>query len=150
MNSTQLSSKTVKKQGETDFFIHQDNLRKLENGMKYKAVSENSDLYPALLVATKRQALQLQLQPNDRIGSSKLPGDSQIKYCCKKSYYLGKCLDNLVKLSWTRATNPASTQELKNRLEKTFLKPNIVLQLFRRWKNNLNTCPGISHSGNLI
>lgn len=118
--------------------------------MKYKAVSENSDLYPALLVATKRQALQLQLQPNDRIGSNKLPGDSQIKYCCKKSYYLAKCLDNLVKLSWTRATNLASTQELKNRLEKTFLKPNIVLQLFRRWKNNLNTCPGISHSGNLI
>lgn len=67
-------------------------MRKFENGMKYMVLSENLDLYPAFLVAANRQALQLQLQPNDRFGSNKLLGDSQIKYCCKKSYFLGKCL----------------------------------------------------------
>lgn len=91
LNSALLSSKTLKSKSKQIFYP----LGKFEKIGKWNeiVVSENSDLYPAFLVAVSRQALQLQLQLNDRIGSSsKLPGDSQIKYCCKKSYYRGKCL----------------------------------------------------------
>lgn len=44
MNSTLLSSKTVKSKGKQIFFFfltYYESLRKLENGMKYMVVSEN-------------------------------------------------------------------------------------------------------------
>lgn len=67
-----------------------------------------------LWCAVNRQALQLQLQPNDKIGFNKLAfGRQTDKILLRNAIILVNISDNLTKLSWTRTTNLVSVQELK-------------------------------------
>lgn len=150
MNSTLLSSKTVKSKGKQIFL----STRKVWENWK---MEWNTRLW----VRTQISIQPFWLLPTDRhcncnyshmieLAPINFQETARSSTAVRKAIISVNVSDNLVKLSWTRATNPASTQELKHRLEKTSLKPNIALRLFRRWENNLNTCPGISHSGDLI
>lgn len=85
--------------------------------MASKVVSENSDMYSVAFVC-HRQALQLQLQPDDRIGSDKLTF-GRLSTATKNAVILVNISDNLAKLRGTKATNVGSVQELNHRLEET-------------------------------
>lgn len=69
---------------------------KLENGLKYKVMSESLDPIQPLQCTVNKKAMQKvmqpHLQPNNRISSDKLAFKRQIQRCCKKCCYLGQHL----------------------------------------------------------